>query len=88
MDYYFIREKIFIKDIQTKYISISAQFSDIFTKGLSSSRFLSLRDKLMVYYLPISLKEAVIDKFLVYYLPISLKEAVIDKFSASSISNI
>jgi histone deacetylase 1/2 len=62
MDYHFIREKIFNKDIQAKYISTSAQPSDIFTKGLSSSRFIFLRDKLMVHDLPISLKEAVIDK--------------------------
>ena len=62
MDYHFIREKIFNKDIQAKYISTSAQPSDIFTKGLSSSRFIFLRDKLMVHDLPISLKEAVRDK--------------------------
>ena len=62
MDYHFICEKIFNKDIQAKYISTSAQPSDIFTKGLSSSRFIFLRDKLMVHDLPISLKEAVRDK--------------------------
>jgi len=62
MDYHFIREKIFNKDIQAKYISTSAQPLDIFTKGLSSSHFISLRDKLMVHDLPISLKEVVSDK--------------------------
>lgn len=65
---YFIREKIFIIDIQNKYISILAKFSNIFTKKLSSSRSLSLRDKLMVYYLPSSLKEAIIDKLSVSYI--------------------
>jgi len=62
MDYHIIREKIFNKDIQAKYISTSAQPSDIFTKELSSSRFLFLRDKRMIHDLPISLKEAVRDE--------------------------
>ena len=47
VDYHFIREKIFNKDIQAGYISTTAQPSDIFTKGLTSARFLLLRDKVM-----------------------------------------
>jgi hypothetical protein len=56
VDYHFIREKIFNKDIVARYISTHEQPSDIFTKGLSSARFSSLRVKLMVHPLPISLR--------------------------------
>ena len=48
VDYHFIREKILHKDMLARYISTEDQSADIFTKGLTSQRFLSLRDKLMV----------------------------------------
>jgi hypothetical protein len=59
VDYHFIREKIFHKDLTASYISTEDQCANIFTKGLTSSRFLFLRDKLMVTSLPMSLRGAV-----------------------------
>jgi hypothetical protein len=59
VNYHFIREKVLNGDISIKYISTHDQLADIFTKGLSSARFLFLRDKLMVCSVPISLRGAV-----------------------------
>jgi hypothetical protein len=56
---HFIREKVNNKDIILKYISSYDQLADIFTKGLTSARFIFLRDKLMVCSPPISLRGAV-----------------------------
>jgi hypothetical protein len=61
VDYHFICEKIFNRDLQARYISTEAQPSDIFTKGLSKARFLLLRSKLMVTSLPINLRGDVKD---------------------------
>jgi hypothetical protein len=55
VDYHFIRETVLNGDISIKYISTHDQLADIFTKGLSSTRFSFLRDKLMVCSVPISL---------------------------------
>lgn len=52
VNYHFIMEKIFNKDIQADYISIAAQLSYIFTKGLTSTKFLLFREKMMVRALP------------------------------------
>jgi hypothetical protein len=59
IDYHFIREKVFNKDLVAYYISTSNQPLDIFTKGLTFARFMLLRDKLMVRSLPICLREDV-----------------------------
>jgi hypothetical protein len=59
VDYHFIREKVLHKDIAISYLSTHDQLADIFTKGLTSTRFLLLRDKLMIVALPISLRGAV-----------------------------
>jgi len=59
VDYHFIREKVLHKDVTINYISTQDQRADIFTKGLTSARFLFLRDKLMLVAPPISLREAV-----------------------------
>jgi hypothetical protein len=48
IDYYFVREKVLHQDIILKFISTHDQIADIFTKGLSLTRFLQLRSKLMV----------------------------------------
>jgi hypothetical protein len=61
VDYHFIREKVLNGDISFKYISAHDQIADIFTKGLSSTKFQFLRDKLMVCSVPISLRGAVND---------------------------
>lgn len=59
VDYHFIWEKILHKDLVANYISTEDQCADIFTKGLTSTRFLFLRDKLMITTLPMSLRGAV-----------------------------
>jgi hypothetical protein len=59
VDYHFIREKVLHKDIAISYLSTHDQLADIFTKGLTSARFLLLRDKLMIVAPPISLRGAV-----------------------------
>lgn len=48
IDYHFIHENILNKDFVACYIYTVDQCADIFTKGLTSSRFLELRDKLML----------------------------------------
>lgn len=42
VDYHFIREKVLNKDIMLQFISTHDQLADVFTKGLSSNRFLLL----------------------------------------------
>jgi len=59
IDYHFVREKVINRDIMLKFISTHDQLADVFTKGLSSARFLLLRSKLMVVSSPISLRGAV-----------------------------
>jgi hypothetical protein len=56
VDYHFIREKVVNKDITTRYMPTLDQIADIFTKGLTTNRFLLLRDKLKVCSPPISLR--------------------------------
>jgi hypothetical protein len=62
VDYHFIHEKILHKDLIASYISTYDQCADIFTKGLTSSYFCFLRDKLLVTYPPMSLRVAVREK--------------------------
>jgi hypothetical protein len=50
--YHFICEKMLHKDLSASYIPTQDQCVDIFTKGLTSSSFLFLKDKLMVTPLP------------------------------------
>jgi hypothetical protein len=59
VDYHFICEKVLNKDITFNFISTYDQPTAIFTKGLTSSHFLLLRDMLMVYTPPIYLEVAV-----------------------------
>jgi hypothetical protein len=54
-DYHFIREKIVNHDLTARYIPTADQLTDIFTKGLTTPRFLLLRDKLKVSLLLMSL---------------------------------
>jgi hypothetical protein len=55
VDYHIIWERVVNKDIHTRYISTLDQIADIFTKGLTTSRFMFLRDKLRVCSPPNSL---------------------------------
>jgi hypothetical protein len=52
VDYHFVHEKVVNRDIAVKFISTGDQIADIFTKGLSSSRFAYLWSKLMVVVVP------------------------------------
>ena len=56
VDYHFIREKLAANLLTLKHISSTDQLADLFTKPLPVSRFLFLRDKLMVVSPPISLR--------------------------------
>lgn len=55
VDYHFIQEKVINKNICIKFISTHDQIGGIFTKGLGYSRFVTLRSKLMVCSIPMSL---------------------------------
>lgn len=57
--YHFIPEKVLHQDIAISYLSTHDQRADIFTKWLTSARFLFLRDKMMIVAPPISLQGAV-----------------------------
>ena len=56
IDYHFVREKVTKKDLAVAFVPTDEQIADIFTKSLSSSRFQTLRHKLMVVSPPISLQ--------------------------------
>lgn len=62
VDYHFIREKIVNSDILVKFLSMHNQLADVFTKGLTSARFVMLQDKLLMIPPPLSLRGAVRDK--------------------------
>ena len=59
VDYHFIREKVVNKDVITRYLPTLDQLADIFTKGLTTNRFLFLHDKLRVCFPPINLQRDV-----------------------------
>lgn len=59
VDYHSVREKVLNRNIFIKFISTHDQVANIFTKGLSSIRFLYLKSKLMVVSPPIILRGAV-----------------------------
>jgi hypothetical protein len=59
VDYHFVREKVINGDILIKFISTLDQIADIFTKGLSTTRFTLLKSKLLVDSPPISLQGTV-----------------------------
>jgi hypothetical protein len=56
VDYHYVREKVLNKYITVSFISIADQIVDIFTKGLSSARFLFSKSKLKVISFPFSLR--------------------------------
>jgi hypothetical protein len=56
VDYHFVREKVLNKDILLKFISTQDQVVDLFTKGLSSAKFLLLKSKWLVVPIPINLR--------------------------------
>ena len=54
--YHFVREKVLCKDLHEKYISTGDQLADIFTKSLSTSRFIFLKSNIMVSLDPMVLR--------------------------------
>ena len=59
IDYHFIRDLITTGALKVQFVCIDNQTADIFKKGLASSRFSLLRNKLMVHSLLISLQETI-----------------------------
>lgn len=59
VDCHFIRQKILNKDITVKFICSQDHIVDVLTKGLSTSRFFELRNKLQVCLPPSSLQGGV-----------------------------
>lgn len=56
VDYHYVRDKVVRKELDVRYICTTDQVADVFTKGLSSSHFKLLTNKLMVRSRPISLR--------------------------------
>ena len=56
VDYHYVREKVVRKELQVQFVSTTDQVADIFTKGLSSTRFHFLVNKLPVLPRPVSLR--------------------------------
>ncbi|XP_048427896.1 uncharacterized mitochondrial protein AtMg00810-like [Pyrus x bretschneideri] len=59
VDYHYVREKVVRKQLLIHFICSQDQLADLFTKGLSSSRFKLLVSKLPVVSRPVSLLGAV-----------------------------
>jgi hypothetical protein len=74
VDYHFIREKIFNRDLFARYIPTQFQPSDIFTNGLAKARFLLLHGKLMVVSLLVNVSGAVKDMIPVSSVPTSNRD--------------
>lgn len=49
IDFHFVRDKVARKELQVQFISSKDQVADIFTKGLPTSTFQFLRDKLQIH---------------------------------------
>uniref|UniRef100_A0A2N9GHZ2 Integrase catalytic domain-containing protein n=1 Tax=Fagus sylvatica TaxID=28930 RepID=A0A2N9GHZ2_FAGSY len=54
VDFHFVRERVLRKDLTVKFVSTVDQLADIFTKSLSTHRFLDLRNNLTV---PVPVRE-------------------------------
>jgi hypothetical protein len=54
VDFHFVRERVLRKDLVVKFVSTVDQLADIFTKSLSTHRFLDLRNNLTV---PVPVRE-------------------------------
>ncbi|KAM2234356.1 hypothetical protein EV2_013133 [Malus domestica] len=59
VDYHYVREKVVRQELLVNFICSQDQIADLFTKGLSSSRFKHLVSKLPVVSPPVSLRGAV-----------------------------
>ena len=47
IDYHVVCEKVLLKDLVIHFVASEDQEADMFTKGLTSTRFIKFRDKLM-----------------------------------------
>ncbi|KAM1195833.1 hypothetical protein ACFX2J_022268 [Malus domestica] len=56
VDYHYVREKVVLNKLKVLYLSTHDQIVDIFTKGLSVTRFRYLFSKLLVLFHPVSLR--------------------------------
>ncbi|KAJ9541760.1 hypothetical protein OSB04_028266 [Centaurea solstitialis] len=59
IDYHFVRERVASRLLNVRFISTKDQVADIFTKGLSRTRFNILRNKLSVHAWPFNLQGSV-----------------------------
>lgn len=57
IDYHYVWENVIFKALGIRYISTQNQITNIFTKGLPSSWFQVLKNKLLIRDHPISLRE-------------------------------
>jgi len=75
VDYHFVREKVLNQDISLAFISTDDQIADVFTKGLSTARFLFLKSKMKVIPSPVSLRGDVKPCLTVANSPLHVHEA-------------
>jgi hypothetical protein len=48
IDIHFVREKVAVGEVRVPHVSTSAQFADIFTKGLHPTSFIDIRSSLNI----------------------------------------
>jgi hypothetical protein len=56
VDYHYVREKVLNRDVKVSFISTADQIANVFTKDLTSARFLYLKSKLKVIPSPFSFR--------------------------------
>ena len=66
IDYHFVREKVALGSLVTRFVRSPQQIADVFTKPLAKITFQGLRDKLGVHNLTSNLKKGEEDQNLVH----------------------
>jgi hypothetical protein len=54
IDIHFVREKVALGEVRVLHVPTSAQFADIFTKGLPTASFIDIRSSLNVIDLDVA----------------------------------